>query len=185
MLVRKGNHLYLTATNTRKQLSNPNLSLPLSISLSHAPTRGQNHRSKSTYFAFGCPKENPDIYLHTSSIAHRLLFFSSGNFSAPLPLSLSLWNGRMRKPCCDKQDTNKGAWSKQEDQKLIDYIRKHGEGCWRTLPKAAGTSFSLASPEFVMFERFGVLGKCTAKQRLNVCSFSCALIRSTSLREEL
>lgn len=45
----------------------------------------------------------------------------------------------MRKPCCDKQDTNKGAWSKQEDDKLIDYIRKHGEGCWRTLPQAAGT----------------------------------------------
>lgn len=44
----------------------------------------------------------------------------------------------MRKPCCDKQDTNKGAWSKQEDQKLIDYIRKHGEGCWRTLPQSAG-----------------------------------------------
>ncbi|GLU04650.1 hypothetical protein SLE2022_217880 [Rubroshorea leprosula] len=44
----------------------------------------------------------------------------------------------MRKPCCDKQDTNKGAWSKQEDEKLIEYIRKHGEGCWRTLPKAAG-----------------------------------------------
>ncbi|XVF02825.1 hypothetical protein REPUB_Repub04eG0207700 [Reevesia pubescens] len=44
----------------------------------------------------------------------------------------------MRKPCCDKQDTNKGAWSKQEDEKLINYIRKHGEGCWRTLPRAAG-----------------------------------------------
>ncbi|KAF5727718.1 transcription repressor MYB4-like [Tripterygium wilfordii] len=44
----------------------------------------------------------------------------------------------MRKPCCDKQDTNKGSWSKQEDQKLIDYIRKHGEGCWRTLPQSAG-----------------------------------------------
>uniref|UniRef100_A0A5B7A4R1 Uncharacterized protein n=1 Tax=Davidia involucrata TaxID=16924 RepID=A0A5B7A4R1_DAVIN len=44
----------------------------------------------------------------------------------------------MRKPCCDKQDTNKGAWSKQEDQKLIEYIRKHGEGSWRTLPQAAG-----------------------------------------------
>ncbi|KAJ7943025.1 MYB transcription factor [Quillaja saponaria] len=44
----------------------------------------------------------------------------------------------MRKPCCEKQDTNKGAWSKQEDQKLIDYIKKHGEGCWRTLPEAAG-----------------------------------------------
>ncbi|XP_022759929.1 transcription repressor MYB6-like [Durio zibethinus] len=45
---------------------------------------------------------------------------------------------RMRKPCCDKHGTNKGAWSKQEDQKLIDYIRIHGEGCWRSLPKAAG-----------------------------------------------
>ncbi|XVE85390.1 hypothetical protein DITRI_Ditri17bG0087200 [Diplodiscus trichospermus] len=44
----------------------------------------------------------------------------------------------MRKPCCDKQDNNKGAWSKQEDEKLINYIRKHGEGCWRTLPQAAG-----------------------------------------------
>lgn len=44
----------------------------------------------------------------------------------------------MRKPCCNKNDTNKGAWSKQEDQKLIDYIRKHGEGNWRFIPKAAG-----------------------------------------------
>ncbi|GAB4828787.1 hypothetical protein Ancab_018448 [Ancistrocladus abbreviatus] len=44
----------------------------------------------------------------------------------------------MRRPCCEKQDTNKGAWSKQEDQKLIDYISKNGEGCWRTLPQAAG-----------------------------------------------
>ncbi|KAB2612409.1 transcription repressor MYB6-like [Pyrus ussuriensis x Pyrus communis] len=44
----------------------------------------------------------------------------------------------MRKPCCEKEGTNKGAWSKQEDQKLIDYIKTHGEGCWRSLPKAAG-----------------------------------------------
>ncbi|KAG6672969.1 hypothetical protein I3843_16G087500 [Carya illinoinensis] len=44
----------------------------------------------------------------------------------------------MRKPCCEKEGKNKGAWSKQEDQKLIDYIRKHGEGCWRSLPDAAG-----------------------------------------------
>ncbi|WVY92328.1 hypothetical protein V8G54_037842, partial [Vigna mungo] len=43
----------------------------------------------------------------------------------------------MRKPCCDKENINKGAWSKQEDQKLIDYIRVHGEGCWRSIPKAA------------------------------------------------
>ena len=44
----------------------------------------------------------------------------------------------MRKPCRDKQDTNKGAWSNIEDEKLINYIRTHGEGCWRTLPQAAG-----------------------------------------------
>ncbi|CAL5189986.1 unnamed protein product [Lathyrus oleraceus] len=44
----------------------------------------------------------------------------------------------MRKPCCDKENINKGAWSKQEDQKLIDYIQVHGEGCWGSIPKAAG-----------------------------------------------
>ncbi|RDX57653.1 Myb-related protein 308, partial [Mucuna pruriens] len=43
----------------------------------------------------------------------------------------------MRKPCCDKEGTNKGAWSKQEDQKLCDYIRAHGAGRWCSLPKAA------------------------------------------------
>ncbi|CAH8388245.1 unnamed protein product [Eruca vesicaria subsp. sativa] len=43
-----------------------------------------------------------------------------------------------RSPCCEKAHTNKGAWTKEEDQLLIDYIRIHGEGCWRSLPKSAG-----------------------------------------------
>ncbi|XP_052200776.1 myb-related protein 330-like [Diospyros lotus] len=43
-----------------------------------------------------------------------------------------------RSPCCEKAHTNKGAWTKEEDQRLISYIAAHGEGCWRTLPKAAG-----------------------------------------------
>lgn len=43
-----------------------------------------------------------------------------------------------RSPCCEKAHTNKGAWTKEEDQRLIEYIRLHGEGCWRSLPKAAG-----------------------------------------------
>lgn len=43
-----------------------------------------------------------------------------------------------RSPCCDKAHTNKGAWTKEEDQRLISYIHAHGEGCWRSLPKAAG-----------------------------------------------
>ncbi|PSS29519.1 Myb-related protein [Actinidia chinensis var. chinensis] len=43
-----------------------------------------------------------------------------------------------RSPCCEKAHTNKGAWTKEEDDRLIAYIRSHGEGCWRSLPKAAG-----------------------------------------------
>ncbi|KAL0432126.1 UNVERIFIED_CONTAM: Myb-related protein [Sesamum latifolium] len=31
-----------------------------------------------------------------------------------------------------------GAWTKEEDERLINYIRAHGEGNWRSLPKAAG-----------------------------------------------
>ncbi|VFQ65882.1 unnamed protein product [Cuscuta campestris] len=43
-----------------------------------------------------------------------------------------------RSPCCEKAHTNKGAWTKEEDERLTSYIKAHGEGCWRSLPKAAG-----------------------------------------------
>ncbi|GMP44698.1 hypothetical protein CsSME_00013511 [Camellia sinensis var. sinensis] len=43
-----------------------------------------------------------------------------------------------RSPCCEKAHTNKGAWTKEEDERLISYIEAHGEGCWRSLPNAAG-----------------------------------------------
>jgi len=43
-----------------------------------------------------------------------------------------------RSPCCEKAHTNKGAWTKEEDEKLVAYVREHGEGCWRALPRAAG-----------------------------------------------
>ncbi|KAI3435427.1 uncharacterized protein J3R85_006024 [Psidium guajava] len=43
-----------------------------------------------------------------------------------------------RSPCCESDHMNKGAWSKEEDERLISYIKRHGEGCWRSLPKAAG-----------------------------------------------
>ncbi|KAI4343515.1 hypothetical protein L6164_010855 [Bauhinia variegata] len=43
-----------------------------------------------------------------------------------------------RSPCCEKEHTNKGAWTKEEDERLVNYIKLHGEGCWRSLPKAAG-----------------------------------------------
>lgn len=52
-----------------------------------------------------------------------------------IPLSSSIMG---RSPCCEKAHTNKGAWTKEEDEKLTSYIKAHGEGCWRSLPKAAG-----------------------------------------------
>ncbi|MED6161208.1 hypothetical protein PIB30_058548 [Stylosanthes scabra] len=43
-----------------------------------------------------------------------------------------------RTPCCEKNGLKKGPWTPEEDQKLVDYIHKHGYGNWRTLPKNAG-----------------------------------------------
>jgi hypothetical protein len=43
-----------------------------------------------------------------------------------------------RSPCCEKAHTNRGAWTKEEDERLVAYVRAHGEGCWRSLPRAAG-----------------------------------------------
>ncbi|KAF5188895.1 Myb-related protein [Thalictrum thalictroides] len=43
-----------------------------------------------------------------------------------------------RSPCCSKQGMNRGAWSAHEDKVLVDYIKIHGQGKWRELPKRAG-----------------------------------------------
>ncbi|KAK8465823.1 hypothetical protein PHAVU_009G185950 [Phaseolus vulgaris] len=43
-----------------------------------------------------------------------------------------------RTPCCSHEELRKGAWTAQEDQKLIAYIQNHGTGSWRTLPQKAG-----------------------------------------------
>ncbi|WOG96486.1 hypothetical protein DCAR_0415822 [Daucus carota subsp. sativus] len=44
-----------------------------------------------------------------------------------------------RAPCCDKASVKRGPWSPEEDQKLKDYIEKHGTGGnWIALPQKAG-----------------------------------------------
>ncbi|XP_062188528.1 transcription factor MYB74-like [Phragmites australis] len=43
-----------------------------------------------------------------------------------------------RAPCCDKSGLKKGPWTPEEDEKLVAYIKMHGQGNWRTLPKNAG-----------------------------------------------
>jgi len=74
----------------------------------------------------------------THSIAPLLLF------------SFSLFKSQMgRTPCCLKQHIFKGAWSKEEDQLLINYVNCHGEGNWRCLPKAAGIFYKNHVKEFL------------------------------------
>ncbi|KAK6911869.1 SANT/Myb domain, partial [Dillenia turbinata] len=43
-----------------------------------------------------------------------------------------------RSPCCAKVGLNRGAWTAMEDKILTDYIKIHGEGKWRNLPRKAG-----------------------------------------------
>ncbi|KAG9454515.1 hypothetical protein H6P81_007419 [Aristolochia fimbriata] len=43
-----------------------------------------------------------------------------------------------RSPCCDDTGLKKGPWTPEEDEKLVEYIREHGHGSWRALPKLAG-----------------------------------------------
>ncbi|XP_044498259.1 transcription repressor MYB5-like [Mangifera indica] len=41
-------------------------------------------------------------------------------------------------PCCSKVGIKKGPWTPEEDEILSNYIKREGEGRWRTLPKRAG-----------------------------------------------
>ncbi|CAL0306702.1 unnamed protein product [Lupinus luteus] len=45
----------------------------------------------------------------------------------------------VRSPCCEKEHTRKGPWSREEDNLLIRHIMFHGIGrSWRALPREAG-----------------------------------------------
>ncbi|KAJ4759102.1 Myb transcription factor [Rhynchospora pubera] len=41
-------------------------------------------------------------------------------------------------PCCDGEEVKRGPWTQEEDEKLKEYMDKHGPGNWRNLPKKAG-----------------------------------------------
>jgi Myb-like DNA-binding domain len=88
----------------------------------------------------------PRIYFFLTALKpFNHIPFSPLLLSPSLPpsyLSCSLTTAMGRSPCCEKAHTNKGAWTKEEDQRLIAYIKAHGEGCWRSLPKAAGNTIS-------------------------------------------
>ncbi|GLJ38279.1 hypothetical protein SUGI_0779310 [Cryptomeria japonica] len=44
----------------------------------------------------------------------------------------------VRAPCCVEKEVKKGAWTEEEDEKLIEYIQKYGHGKWHKLAKHAG-----------------------------------------------
>ncbi|KAF5725728.1 hypothetical protein HS088_TW23G00455 [Tripterygium wilfordii] len=41
-------------------------------------------------------------------------------------------------PCCSKVGIKRGPWTPEEDELLAKYVKREGEGRWRTLPKKAG-----------------------------------------------
>lgn len=40
--------------------------------------------------------------------------------------------------CCSNVGMKRGPWTAEEDELLSKYVKKEGEGRWRTLPKKAG-----------------------------------------------
>lgn len=56
-----------------------------------------------------------------------------------------------RSPSSDESGLKKGPWLPEEDDKLINYIHKHGHSSWSALPKLAGTTIlkTLMKPSFV------------------------------------
>lgn len=44
----------------------------------------------------------------------------------------------MRGPKWEKSGLKKGAWSAEEDQKLVAYIKRYGIWNWSEIPKHAG-----------------------------------------------
>ncbi|KAE8099707.1 hypothetical protein FH972_017664 [Carpinus fangiana] len=47
-------------------------------------------------------------------------------------------SGTSKTPCCSKVGIKRGPWTPEEDEILANYIKREGEGRWRTLPKHAG-----------------------------------------------
>ncbi|CAN7113968.1 unnamed protein product [Brassica rapa subsp. narinosa] len=43
-----------------------------------------------------------------------------------------------RSPCSDDSGLKKGPWTPEEDEKLVNYVQKHGHSSWTALPKRAG-----------------------------------------------
>lgn len=60
------------------------------------------------------------------------------NPSSTSSISTISTSSKTTTPCCSKVGIKRGPWTPEEDEILSNYIKKEGEGRWRTLPKRAG-----------------------------------------------
>lgn len=63
---------------------------------------------------------------------------SSTKEQKPCSSSNTSSGGSKTTPCCSKVGIKRGPWTAEEDEVLVRFISKEGEGKWRTLPKRAG-----------------------------------------------
>lgn len=80
-----------------------------------------------------------------------------------------------RTPCCDKKGLKKGPWTPEEDEILIEYIKKNGYGSWRSLPKLAGFKlplFCLCRPCVTMITIIYHVSSVTSDLSLWGCGFA-------------
>ncbi|KAF4375772.1 hypothetical protein F8388_014494 [Cannabis sativa] len=82
-----------------------------------------------------------------------------------------------RSPCCSKKGLNKGAWTVLEDQILTDYIKTHGEGKWRNLPKQAESN--------LYFDVVDIVETESSKMWKELCGKSCRLRWLNYLRPDI
>jgi transcription factor MYB, plant len=92
-----------------------------------------------------------------------------------------------RAPCCDKTGLKKGPWTSEEDERLVAYINKHGQGNWRALPKNAGNRSFLfpRSISLVIGSRLLDLEIINLMAGLARCGKSCRLRWTNYLRPDI
>lgn len=76
----------------------------------------------------------------------------------------------VRTPCCDKTGLKKGAWTPEEDRKLMAYVTRYGCWNWRQLPKFAGKRGSEKGLMSSIYDKLG------SHETLKVLHFSDALL---------
>ncbi|WVZ12060.1 hypothetical protein V8G54_016590 [Vigna mungo] len=89
----------------------------------------------------------PSLYMLTLGL---LTTTEKGLFRVTSYNSLPLKMGRI--PCCEKVGLKKGPWTPDEDKKLLDYVRKHGHGNWRSVPAKAGSNTTSLYPFFSIID---------------------------------